>query len=82
MTAKKLIINWEEHELVSSVNWQTWDIIIDESNTKTFFLKNDQDLETAQAAVDWLATWGNSIIQYHDESYIISDNTIWEEQAY
>lgn len=77
MTAKKLIINWEEHELVSSVNWQTWDVIIDESNTKTFFLENDQDLETAQAAVDWLAAWGNSIINYWDKSYIIAHNSIW-----
>lgn len=72
MKAKKLIINWEEQELVSSVNWQTWDVIIDESNTKTFFLKNDQDLETAQAAVDRLASWGNSIINYKWVSFILA----------
>lgn len=76
MKAKKLIINWEEHELVSSVNWQTWDVEV--GNTKTFFLKNDQDFETAQAAVDRLATWWNSIINYWDESYIIADNSIWK----
>ena len=72
MKAKKLIINWEEHELVSSVNWQTWDIIIDESNTKTFFLENDQDLATAQAAVNWLVEWGNSIINYKWVSFILA----------
>ena len=77
MKAKKLIINWEEHELVSSVNWKTWDVEIDESNTKTFFLEDDQDITTAQAAVDWLATWWNSIINYWDRSYIIADNSIW-----
>lgn len=77
MKAKKLIINWEEHKLVSSVNWKTWDVEIDESNTKTFFLENDQDLATAQAAVDRLATWWNSIINYWDRSYIIADNSIW-----
>jgi len=78
MKVKKFIINWEEQELVSSVNWKTWDVEIDESNTKTFFLKSDQDLATAQAAVDWLATWGNSIINYWDRSYIIADNSIWQ----
>lgn len=77
MKAKKLIINWEEQELVSSVNWQTWDVEI-ENNTKTFFLNNSSDLETAQAAVDWIANWGNSIIQYDGKSYIISEKTIWE----
>lgn len=72
MKAKKLIINWEEQELVSSVNWQTWDVEIDESNTKTFFLEDDQDLATAQAAVDWLVSWGNSIINYDWVSYIFA----------
>lgn len=72
MKALKLIINWEEQELVSSVNWQTWDVKIDESNTKTFFLLNNQDLATAQAAVDRLASWGNSIINYNWESYILA----------
>lgn len=72
MKAKKLIINWEEQELVSSVNWQTWDVEIDGSNTKTFFLLNNQDLATAQAAIDWLASWGNSIINYEWVSYILA----------
>lgn len=65
---------------VLSVNGQTWHVEIAEGNTKTFFLKNSNDLETAQAAVDRLATWGNSIIQYGDESYIISYNTVWEDE--
>lgn len=70
MKAKKLIINWEEQELVSSVNWQTWDVEV--GNTKTFFLKNNQDLATAQAAVNRLASWRNSIINYNWESYILA----------
>lgn len=72
MKAKKLIINWEEQELVSSVNWHTWDVEIDESNTKTFFLNGSQDIATAQAAVDRLASWGNSIINYDWDSYILA----------
>lgn len=70
MKAKKLIINWEEQELVSSVNWQTWDVEV--GNTKTFFLNGNQDITTAQAAVDRLASWGNSIINYNWESYILA----------
>jgi len=73
MKVQSVIINWEEHELVSSVNWKTWDVEIDESNTKTFFLKNDQDLQTAQAAVDRLATWWNSIINYQWVSFILAE---------
>jgi len=73
MKAKKLIINWEEQELVSSVNWKTWDIEIDESNTKTFFLEDEQDLTTAQAAVDWFQTWGNPIINFEWASYILAN---------
>ena len=76
MKAKKLIINWEEQEFVSSVNWKTWDVEV--GNTKTFFLKNSQDIETAQAAVDRLASWGNSIINYYWESYILAG--VWQEK--
>lgn len=72
MKASKFIINGEEHGLVSSVNWQTWDVEVDESNTKTFFLENDQDLTTAQAAIDRLNSWGNSIIIYNWVSYILA----------
>lgn len=78
MKAKKLIINWEEQELVSSVNWQTWDVKIDESNTKTFFLLNNQDLTTAQAAIDRLASWWNSIINYNWISYILAET--WQKR--
>lgn len=73
MKAKNLIINWEEQELVSSVNWQTWDVEIAEGNTKTFFLNSDQDIDTAQAAADWLAAWGNPIINYNDVSFILTN---------
>lgn len=77
MKAKKLIINWEEQELVSSVNWKTWDVEV--GNTKTFFLENTQDLTTAQAAVDRLNSWGNSIINYAWESYILAGEDSWEK---
>ena len=76
MKVKKLIINWEEQELVSSVNWETWDVEV--GNTKTFFLKNSQDITTAQAAIDRLASWGNSIINYDWVSYILAWR--WQEK--
>ena len=73
MWVKKLIINWEEQELVSSVNWKTWDVEIAEGNTKTFFLENDQDIATAQAAADWLAAWWNPIINRNGVSFILTN---------
>jgi hypothetical protein len=76
MKAKKLIINWEEQKLVSSVNWQTWDVEIAEGNTKTFFLNGNQDIETAQAAADWLAAWWNPIINYNDVSFILTNSVL------
>lgn len=73
MKALKFIINGEEQELVSSVNWQTWDVEIAEGNTKTFFLNSDHDIETAQAAADWLAAWWNPIINYDNVSFILTN---------
>lgn len=42
-------------------------------NTKTFYLANDQDLTTAQAAYDWYAAGKNPIIIRNEKTYVYFD---------
>jgi hypothetical protein len=49
---------------VTSVNWQTWAVTVEEWKTKVFTLASTSDLTTAQAAYNWYANGGNPIIKY------------------
>lgn len=49
---------------VTSVNWQTWAVTINEWITKIFTLASTSDLTTAQAAYNWYLNGGNPIIKY------------------
>jgi hypothetical protein len=49
--------------------------IIEESNTKTFYLSSTSDLTTAQAAYDWYAAGKNPIVVYSNKAYTLYNNT-------
>lgn len=58
-------------------DWTTGTVVKDwwaipaESNTKTFYISNLNDLVTGQAAYDWYHAWKNAIIVYDWTSYIL-----------
>ena len=54
---------------VTSVNWQTWAVTIEEWKTKVFTLASTSDLTNAQAAYNWYLNGGNPIIKYSN-SYL------------
>jgi len=57
-TPKSVIIpNW---------SWPSADV-----NTKTFYLANDQDLTTAQAAYDWYLAWKNPIVSISNQIFLL-----------
>lgn len=61
---------------VLSVNWQNGHVIVDEGNTKTFYLANSSDLTTAQAIYDWYSAWKNPIVVFGWENYVYYNYTI------
>lgn len=63
---------------VLSVNGQTGDVVIDEWNTKTFYISSTSDLTNAQAAYDWYVAGKNPIIFYNETTYILAWTT-WKE---
>ena len=57
---------------LKTYNWSSWDIAWgDESNTKTFYLANVDDLTNAQAAYDYYKAWGNPIVVLNKKSYFL-----------
>lgn len=69
-TGISLTNNTVTNTWVTSVNWNTWAVTIDEPNTKTFYLSSTSDTTNAQAALDWYLAGKNPIIVYNDTSYI------------
>lgn len=53
-----------------------WKANASDVNTKTFYLANDQDLTTAQAAYDWYLVGKNPIIIYNNRVYTIKSYTV------
>ena len=72
LTAWLLDQSWHVLWTPKSVTIPTWSWPSAESNTKTFYLANDQDLTTAQAAYDWYLAWKNPIIVFNDRTYVIT----------
>lgn len=72
---------------VTSVNWQTWAVTVEEWITKIFTLASTSDLTNAQAAYDWWTNWGNPIVKisgaymvYH--LFFAADTTAYFTRAY
>lgn len=59
---------------VLSVNGQTWAVslsIPEGSNVKAFFLEDDEDTTTAQAAIDWANEWNLPLLVFGAETYTL-----------
>lgn len=52
------------------------------SNTKTFYLVDDQDLTTAQEIVDWVDSWKNAIVIYSNRVYCLIKNDVGIEYIF
>ena len=60
-------------EWCSVINY-TWDT----SNVKAFFLEDDEDTTTAQAAIDWANEWNLPLLVLDDETYtLINVENTW-----
>lgn len=80
---KKIYHNWDEFAIpVTSVNSQTGDVTISESDTKAFYLSSLTDYTNAKSALDWYVAGKNPIIIYDDKAYIVDgyqpDDWGWE----
>ena len=60
---------------VLSVNGETGDVTVEESNTKTFYLSSTSDLTTAQAALDWYLAGKNPIVVFSWRAYLIQSKS-------
>lgn len=57
----------------TGIGWWGWG----SSNTKTFYLQNNQDLTTAQEIYDWYNSGKNPIVMYNDKNYIFTSDSYW-----
>ena len=85
--------SWDYSRLINADDWNlyvdlgdgNWILLgwssgwITDINTKTFYIEDDQDLTTAQAAYDWYADGKDAILSYWDSIYVLVESTssVW-----
>lgn len=85
--------SWDYSRLINADDWNlyvdlgdgNWILLgwssgwITDINTKTFYIEDDQDLTTAQAAYDWYADGKDAILSYWDSIYVLvqSRSSTW-----
>lgn len=85
--------SWDYSRLINADDWNlyvdlgdgNWILLgwssgwITDINTKTFYIEDDQDLTTAQAAYDWYADEKDAILSYWDSIYVLVESTssVW-----